>query len=363
MERSRLAGLCYIAERWHCQRSNRIDYDSGIRAFAEVGARHWRNWMHTGSLLDTPTKPNMEACELHRKMLERARQYDIEVLGMNHNWFVDGDYSRCCAKMPPPGSAAYYRTLDDYEASWRTITQQFPDIMFWEVGNEWNHDIFLKPVEQGKTFSLEEKARIAMDMLYRAYRGIRTVNSKACVVIGGLASLQGLMSESAVGIKQFYTYLFTFSKALPDGYRSCFDIANWHPYFTPLHSWSEALEDWANANRDIYEHIRKLGYQSDHIWLTEFGFPDVTAPPERLHDPAMDEVNAGKITDCFEAIRDCMPFVEVVHYFRLFDDPEDLEWSRNTGLGEAEGYFGLITEKLQWKQKARAFRAFADSLR
>lgn len=359
MDRSRLAGMCYIAYKRAYELSNRIDYHTGIRLMKELNVKHWRNWMHIGLLLEKPYSVNEKVCAAVEDMTKEAQSLDIEVCAMNHTWYCAGDYSRDAIKVPDIGTDGYRRTLNDFKTCYYTMGKRFKNIRYWEVGNEWNHNLFVSKCSEGN-FTLEEKAIIAADMMRAASDGVHEANPDAVVVMGGLASLKGPMSESAIDICEFFRYMFEYAGQFKNRYRDCFEIANWHPYFTPDKDWQYDIDDWTEANRNIFKYIKSLGYNRDGVWITEFGFSDVNR--DKIHDKAYDEINAGRITDTFGRFLTDLPFVEVVDYFRLFDDIHDIAWSKSCGNGEMEGYFGLIKEDLTLKQKAKAYKSFAESV-
>ncbi len=69
--------------------------------------------------------------------------------------------------------SAYRKVLDDCRTSRKTIAALFPEITWWEVGNEWNHDPFRHPEDHLSSgmkcvFTWKQKATIATDLMYYA---------------------------------------------------------------------------------------------------------------------------------------------------------------------------------------------------
>ena len=156
--------------------------------------------------------------------------------------------------------------LETYKQSWKTLAKAFPEIQYWEVGNETNHNPFLHPTTyttRKTTFSTEEKAQITVDMVYYAAMGIREANPDAVIIFPGMAAVNGFD-----GIRSFlnsaYTYIES-GNALggtdPDAY---FDAVAWHMYYF---STSFTSENWLNGNNSIYQVMKDHGSEKGrHSW-------------------------------------------------------------------------------------------------
>lgn len=152
-----------------------------------LGCTALRSWMHLTDLLLDPHTPNEPVVASHRVLLERAAELDIEVTGMSHEWFLPEGVGPGKGHVLPRrdlrGSSDYMRTMHLLEESWCTMAGLFPEVSQWEVGNEWNNDIFLQPIglDQGEpAFSPDEKMDIAVVVSYRDLPGV------------GLSALEGL---------------------------------------------------------------------------------------------------------------------------------------------------------------------------
>ena len=68
--------------------------DQGIRAeeyldlVKGLGCNAYRSWMHLTEILKDPVTPDEKALEQHTRLLNRAKELDIEVTGMSHEWFL-----------------------------------------------------------------------------------------------------------------------------------------------------------------------------------------------------------------------------------------------------------------------------------
>lgn len=68
--------------------------DQGIRPeeyldlVKRLGCNAYRSWMHLTEILKDPVTPDEKAMEQHTRLLNRAKELDIEVTGMSHEWFL-----------------------------------------------------------------------------------------------------------------------------------------------------------------------------------------------------------------------------------------------------------------------------------
>ena len=183
--------------------------DQGIRAekyldlVKGLGCNAYRSWMHLTEILKDPVTPNEKALEQHTRLLTRARELDIEVTGMSHEWFLpEGCKQKMGHAMPErdltPGSL-YMKALEMLEQSWCTMAGLFPQVAIWEIGNEWNLNAFLHPdgfleSDMSKPFTPDEKYDIAVDMMYFAAKGVRRGNPNAKI-----ASFSPALSTEGLG--------------------------------------------------------------------------------------------------------------------------------------------------------------------
>ena len=166
-----------------------VNAEETLSRVEALGATAVREWMHLPIVLSDPDTVKPEAKAAFDRVLNRYRELDIEITGLNHEWFLAGEtlrrgHNEIYARDLTPGSL-YMQTLELLERSWRTMATAFPQVTQWEVGNEWNLDTFLHPIgwEYGTPgFSEEEKMDIAVDLMYFSCRGIRQGNPAAKVV-------------------------------------------------------------------------------------------------------------------------------------------------------------------------------------
>ena len=236
------------------ERDDGIPAEAYLDLIKGMGCNAYRSWMHLTEVLKDPVAPNEVEVARHRRLLDRAAELDIEVTGMNHEWFLpEGCKQRTGHAMPPrdltPGSL-YMKTLEMWEQSWETMVKLFPQVTIWEVGNEWNLNAFLHPdgfldSDMSHPFSPDEKMDIAVDLMYFAARAIRRANPNAKVASfspalstpglgGGLPDFLPVMYGVAWALDMVYSRIKSgkFWSTNPDDY---FDIVAWHPYVFTNH--------------------------------------------------------------------------------------------------------------------------------
>lgn len=350
------------------QRDQGIDAAAYLDLVTGLGCRSLRSWMHLTELLRDPKTPDPEQVALHRRLLNRARELDLEVTAMSHEWFLPaGCKQRSGHAMPPrdlTSGSLYMQALEMLEQSWYTMVSLFPQVDIWEVGNEWNLNAFLHPdgfldSDMSHPFTADEKADIAVDMMYFSARGIRRANPRAKVASFSPAlSTPGLGGDMPDFLPVMYGVAWTLDKIYrriksghfwstdPDDY---FDIVAWHPYvFTNREVASDADlflnvqepdELWRSFNDAAYKVMKKYGDGHKQVLLTETGFTD-------CGDKELERRYAG-YTQKLLGIAAELPYVRTLHNFRLLNENAML---RRTGIennqigGLTEVYFGLFSD-------------------
>lgn len=350
------------------QRDQGIDAAAYLDLVTGLGCRSLRSWMHLTELLRDPKTPDPEQVALHRRLLNRARELDLEVTAMSHEWFLPaGCKQRSGHAMPPrdlTSGSLYMQALEMLEQSWYTMVSLFPQVDIWEVGNEWNLNAFLHPdgfldSDMSHPFTADEKADIAVDMMYFSARGIRRANPRAKVASFSPAlSTPGLGGDMPDFLPVMYGVAWTLDKIYrriksgnfwstdPDDY---FDLVAWHPYvFTNREVASDADlflnvqepdELWRSFNDAAYKVMKKYGDGHKQVLLTETGFTD-------CGDKELEQRYAG-YTQKLLGIAAELPYVRTLHNFRLLNENAML---RRTGIennqigGLTEVYFGLFSD-------------------
>ncbi len=369
------------------QHDQGIDAPSYLSLVKALGCNAYRSWMHITDLLLDPVTPKEEEVKLHKALLQKAAELDIEVTAMSHEWFLpEGCLQRSGHAMPArdltPGSL-YMQALEMLETSWYTMAKTFPEVKIWEVGNEWNLNAFLHPdgflaSDMSKPFSADEKMDIAVDMMYFAARGIRRANPGAKVASFSPAlSTPGLGGDMPDFLPVMYGVAWTLDKIYqrivsgnfwsddPDDY---FDILAWHPYvFTNedvpdadlFLNVDEPDQLWKSFNDAAYKVMKKYGDGHKQAILTEAGFTD-------LGDPVLEERYAEYNKKLLQIASE-LPYVRTLHNFRLLNENAMLKRGgieENQIGGLTEVYFGIFTdpeEGVKPRKRAYAIREMTGS--
>ena len=293
-----------------------------------------RLWMHATALLDDPTTPNAAATERNRAWISSLREAGVtKIVGMSHYWFLpehltpqegNPDLIHSSAPYPDADDPDYAEFLDLYEATWQTLAATYPEVGFWEVGNEVNFDLYLHPLDyesHGTKFTREEKAELTADLCYRASRGIHRANPEAIVIFPGMAPVDGF-SSMATFLEQVYKTI----EARDVGDTNCyFQAVAWHGYFLKS---EYSLDAWLDGNRSVYAVMERHGDGDKKVFLTEFGFSDGG-------DPETDARQAGWLAEIFGSL-DRLPFVDSVYPFRLMD------YRSSKNADPTEIYYGMM---------------------
>lgn len=345
-DRSHFYGLCYLGYEWHTQYG--LDYHTSIRALKALGAQSVRLWIHCDFILDDPTTINETNLKLMKEIIAEAYKNDLEIVGLNSHWFGGGkDMMGVPERDLSPGSP-YQTLMADYQATWASMAKALPEIKIWEIGNEWNNDVFLHPMEEG-TFSSELKADISTDLLYYGSCGIHLGNPAALTMIGGPVDVICDNFGDAKGyLKRIYENILSgsYPSLSTDDY---FQLLCWHPYILRL----PATDDWVRHNVEIYEMARSFEGRDKPVYFTELGWTD-------FGDEQTDKEQGDILTDTLHRIYEHMPFVNTVHWFRLFNDVNAYGWG-----GDKEVNFGLFTDPVFQdfapKHKGFAFARLTNS--
>ncbi len=322
-----------------------IDYVKAYELLDGMGVRSVRNWMHFSYLMEDPTTFKAGAAEKMHAILQETTAYGMQVIGMNHtNWnlaeqkFVIGKH-----EYQPYDGSAYYEWLAAYEQSWYTLVKEFPEVTYWEIDNELNNMDFMfihgaAKDKRGRNLilSLEQMAKIAADMLFYASRGIHAANPNAVTVLGGLVDPNGLGTkgcgysyenpEEWVETGTMADFLNALYDAIDSGehnsffYDDFFQVAAWHPYY-----YTSCVDDFfVEENNKIYEVIKTREGKDKKVFLTEMGWDPKSTFRKNLKDYHITlEDIADWIPKLYETVSEEMPYVESVHYFRMFDNIAD----------------------------------------
>lgn len=241
---------------------------------------------------------------------------------------------------PRPSEDGYLSYMYALEEMWEAIAGLFPEITKWEVGNEYNSNVFLHPngyksvagslSEGSGGFTDDEHVKVVTDYVYYASRGLKKGNPNAKCVLPGLAPLNNSLATVEYFLSDMYAYIK--SGDAPSGdvksvdTDDYFDYLCWHPYTNKVD------ETWLKENNKIYQVAIDNGDEGKPVIFSEFGFSDI-GNDERQ------EVQCEYIERAFGYMANDMPYLETCMEFRLFNCAYAEVWG---GIGET--YFGAFKE-------------------
>ena len=326
-----------------------IPIDLTMDIFSAMGFGSWREWINVTNVLKDPVTPDWDNIAFYKKAFKRAVDLGIEITAFSGAWFLpEGCIDKAGCAVPPrdlgPGSL-YRQTLDMLETSFATATAIFPEVAYWEFGNEWNLDHFLYVdgyYKNGMTqkLTLDEKADIAVDLMYHAAKGIRRGNPNAKVVMMPSSpctyDIPYWLSRK-FGIAYFMDKIYSriaSGNCWSSNTDDYFDVAAWHPYEFDY----EPGSFWIEMNKAARRVMEKYGDGHKHVMLTELGYTD-------YGDPEKEKVHAVWFKKMFDIIKNELPYIRAVHIFRLYeDDKANAERKTVDWGGIDEVYYGLFRE-------------------
>ena len=314
-DRSGLYGMCYLLE----ERDYDGEYDMAaeVEIMKNLGVKSVRQWMHFTNLMTDKETLKEDECEEMHELLRLCSEAGMINIGMNHHNFNGGTNSTGKPYERDIGNADYVAWLDDYYTSWYTLASEFPEVKYWEIDNEVNNGDFMKNAEGQDVYDQQQMADIATDMFYYATRAIHDANPSAKSIMGGLTEpaglgkgttgsfLQKLYDNIASGEFGYFYGKETSESASADA-DDYFEVACWHPYV-----WGKFNADYfVEVNNEYYQIILDNECKHKEVVFSEVGFNDVKS----------DEASATLyLEEMFEAIEERMPYVTMVHYYKLFD--------------------------------------------
>ncbi len=317
-----------------------------------LGAKSMRIWMHHKRLLQREGDTDVliwkqDVFSRYRKYVEDLTKRGIRIVAMNHNYVFPKSFAGnrdSVAEMPVPGTQTYFDEMNMIAAAYEMMARAFPEIEYWECGNEVNMNSYLaKPgFSQSGVKNAEydarycytnlEKAEIAADICYYSTLGVKRGNPNAFVVFPAPTPYRGY-AEMA----EFYEFAYRaiesgkFPRGLPadtdpDHY---FQVQCYHAY--NFGGDPKILRDGAEM---IVRVMQRHGDGGKKIFITEFGYHDSDFVKTRgMTKEDADALQASFFPTDFAAFRSC-PNIETVFVFRLYD------WIAGPGI---EIDFGLFT--------------------
>ena len=307
------------------------------------GVTSQRVWMHHPNVLvraddSDELTLNEAVCDEYHDYFALLEENGVErILVMNHQFILPYDYhSQDAQTMPDPWGGEYdfyARTLRIWENAYTLLAEEFPEITYWEVGNEFDMESGNFLHKAGWTgagdgehiFTQSEAAYITADLCWYANRGLKSVNPASVTVFPG-ASLNSQTATyfglvySTIGSKMVPT-LEEFYDPDPDHY---FQILAWHPY--P----NTRVDSVINQCNAVYRIVEENGDGDKKVWFTESGFSnqrywgvtdDSDAYIAEMYPEFLDAVNE-------------LDYVESIFLFRLSNcyAYNNTDFERNFGL-------------------------------
>lgn len=305
-----LFGMDYLSVMWNRQG---VPYEKGFELLHNLGVRSIRHWMHFDMFMDDYKTVDARRAAFMHTLLAEAARYRLQVIGMSHvNWSVDEQ--KFCIGKPARSNPVYRQWLACYEETWYQTVKEFPEVSLWEIDNEINNKDFMYIEGKfGEKLPTEELAAMSADLLFYASRGIHRANPDALTIMGGIVDPIGLgIPEIGTGTTML-NYLEALYDAIeggrhgstnPDDY---FQKAAWHPYYYKC----EPDDYFIEQNHKVYEIIRRREGKDKGVFLTELGWDEKLMQPDRIPSAI------GKL---FSVLREQMPYVHGVQYYRFFDN-------------------------------------------
>ncbi len=339
-----LFGMCYITP-WAEYADDLNKPEKVYQLLSNLGVKSLRHWIGMNDVLADPKNVREGRVESHHRYLAMAKSYDFQIIGVNGHNYLNGSFQGGKHPYQPWEGSDYYKWLEDYEESWFTLVSEFPEITYWEIDNEINNPGFMCIYGNEEGYlPPEEMVAIALDMMLYASRGIHRANPNAITIMGSLTEPWGCgiplqknyegigwvtYPTSAEFLEMMYQAILTgeHGSMYPDDFFQC---ASWHPYY-----WYDscACDYWVNENNKLYDLILKYEGKDKKVFLTEMGW--------LIQERNTEEEQARWIPELYQTVLEKMPYVESVHFFRLFDN-----------LGEGGQMMGLFYDP---DEKASAY--------
>ncbi len=304
-------GVGYVED----QMNNRVSVDQAVYLIRSLGVRSVRVW--SNCMTDSRTFVDWRVERLH-ELVDKLEAADIQVI-FQISGFESPELGGLTTWIPARDlteGSSYLTAVNNFYTLANNMATEFPEVDYWEIGNEWNHNPFMHPIgwaEDGTgtpSFTMEEKAMISADLMYAAYKGIRDAGNQGLVISPAMAPVDGMEGVSMSDwlelvyqcIESGETYAGSTNK------RDFFDAIAWHPYMV-----AEPDLEWVKNNNRLYDIAVKHGDAGIKVFLTEYGFPD-------NGNNRADATQAQWMVKGYELVRRYMPYVESMHYYRLFTD-------------------------------------------
>ncbi len=277
-----------------------------------------------GKIIGFNQKIIQEEANAYKKNIKTLQENGVIIIGMDHlfqRWMTGLEVDNVTVR---PNTVEYENFLNNYEIAWRNLAQFFSEIKYWETGNEMNHLSFLKPLDE-PNFTLVERAKIQVDLMYRSHRAIRSVNPEAFIFMPPPYP----EGESFAKMNKFIDLIYQEIASRPEkNPRQYFDGISWHPYWysglcdiDQICGLDKNQDSWVTENNKIYYGTVLRHEKGEHIpvLFSEFGFKDKINVVENLQKS-------------YDLAQENFPWLWGLVYFRLMDDAGDKSGGEDFGL-------------------------------
>ncbi|MBQ8884786.1 MAG: hypothetical protein IJY62_00205 [Clostridia bacterium] len=329
-DQSNLYGVCYIAFEEVVQNEN-TDYVKIAELMNNMGVKSTRVWMRSNDLMKSPEEMNETACEKMHAILAELKKYDIQIIGMNARSFTKYNAWSSAVPLRDWSDGSYYSEwIEDLQVMWKNLVSEFPEIDYWEIGNETNNKrkYIYEDGREWKTadMTIAQMANVFTDELYYITQSVKAVDPDKQTILGGMTESTGLGSGLNKNFLQMIYNNIASEKYPSTDADDYFDCVAWHPYSADFNE-----DFFVQENDKVYQVILDNEGKGKKVFLTEVGWSDGGMEREEV---------AENLKAVYSTIAKRMPYVEAVHYFRLFNDAREYSWGGTaTDVG-----FGLFTD-------------------
>lgn len=300
----------------------------GLKAHRTEMYLHWAlEFSDAGEL-----KTIEESISGYKHFISLLREQGVEKIILSSPSFMYpyGNSRTYWKSIPEPGTELYIEFLELVEDCYKLLAETFPDIDYFEVGNEMNAPNGINISKNGFNgsasveenapyiFSNSEIAYIMADIFYYANKGIKSVNSNGKVITSGLYVSD--KEEARRHLNFMYEYIKSGnspSTRVENNQRELtvstnpgdyFEYLNWHPYIHAEHT-----IEWLKYNKSLYEVAVNHDDKNRKIMITEFGYFD-------SYLESREETIADVCVPAIVALTNELPTIETLFTFRLFND-------------------------------------------
>ena len=323
------------------------EYIAGLTG--ALGAKSYRLWMHFSEMFTGYTEADGKYIPTWNEQNKATMSQLIDLLtqqGVERFIAATDGYIMLSGRggnsVPEPGTAEYEKFLAIQAACFKAIAEEFPEIMYFEPGNEpdvangqYIHKAGYDWVNRNQEgvnaeylYTADEIAQIVADICYSVNVAVKKVNVDNTIVLPGLCGYD-TTPEFLNNIYEVIHAGNTLSQDVNEDHY--FQILAWHPYLmSDKLGVSTMDENWVEAQKEIYQIAIDNGDDGKPVWFTEMGFSDKGKGAEA------EELAAQNMTAMLQLLEtEDLDFVESVFLFRLSNltgEDAQSEYEDNIGL-------------------------------